>query len=172
MELPLFFHILRYINKGYNMATKEEFQLKLEKGRVGEYAVIQALSQITEVKDLTDYSAFKGYQQKGLDFEFFNRKTNTWDRGDAKANIGSTGLTFMELYKGTGKLGWFSTTKSDWIFCYSVYTKNIYFYSVNEMRGYIDKRLKDRSIKTSHLKDGCIGVWLPVDKNPLIEKFA
>ncbi len=139
------------------MATKEDFQLKLEKGKVGEYAVIQALSQITEVKDLTDYTAFKGYQQKGLDFEFFNRKTNTWDRGDAKANIGSTGLTFMELYKGTGKLGWFNTTKSDWIFCYSVYTKNIYFYSVNEMRGYIDKRLKDRSIKTSHLKDGCIG---------------
>jgi hypothetical protein len=154
------------------MATKEDFQLKLEKGKVGEYAVIQALSQITEVKDLTDYTAFKGYQQKGLDFEFFNRKTNTWDRGDAKANIGSTGLTFMELYKGTGKLGWFNTTKSDWIFCYSVYTKNIYFYSVNEMRGYIDKRLKDRSIKTSHLKDGCIGVWLPVDKNPLIEKFV
>lgn len=172
MELPFFFHILRYNNKGYNMATKEDFQLKLEKGKVGEYAVIQALSQITEVKDLTDYTAFKGYQQKGLDFEFFNRKTNTWDRGDAKANIGSTGLTFMELYKGTGKLGWFNTTKSDWIFCYSVYTKNIYFYSVNEMRGYIDKRLKDRSIKTSHLKDGCIGVWLPVDKNPLIEKFV
>ena len=172
MELPLFFRTLRYNNKGYNMATKEDFQLKLEKGKVGEYAVIQALSQITEVKDLTDYSAFKGYQQKGLDFEFFNRKTNTWDRGDAKANIGESGLTFMELYKGTGKLGWFNTTKSDWIFCYSVYTKNIYFYSVNEMRGYIDKRLKDRSIKTSHLKDGSIGVWLPVDKNPLIEKFA
>jgi len=131
------------------MATKEDFQLKLEKGKVGEYAVIQALSQITEVKDLTDYTAFKGYQQKGLDFEFFNRKTNTWDRGDAKANIGSTGLTFMELYKGTGKLGWFNTTKSDWIFCYSVYTKSIYFYSVNEMRGYIDRRLKERSIKTS-----------------------
>ena len=154
------------------MATKEDFQLKLEKGKVGEYVVIQALSQITEVKDLTDYTAFKGYQQKGLDFEFFNRKTNTWDRGDAKANIGSTGLTFMELYKGTGKLGWFNTTKSDWIFCYSVYTKSIYFYSINEMRGYIDSRLKDRSIKTSHLKSGDIGVWLPVDKNPLIEKFA
>jgi hypothetical protein len=152
--------------------AKEDFQLKLEKGRVGEFAVLEALGKITEVKDLTDYTVFKGYQQKGLDFEFLNRKTNTWDRGDAKANIQPNGLTFMELYKGTGKLGWFNTTKSDWIFCYSVYTKIIYFYSVNEMRGYIDKRLKDRSIKTSHLRDGCIGVWLPVEKNPLIEKLA
>lgn len=154
------------------MATNEQFRIKLEKGKAGEYAVIQALSQITEVKDLTNYDDFKGYQQKGLDFEFLNRKTNTWDRGDAKANIMESGLTFMELYKANGKLGWFNTTKSDWIFCYSVYTKNIYFYSVNEMRGYIDTRLKDRSIKTSHLKSGDIGVWLPVDKNPIIEKFA
>ena len=154
------------------MATNEQFKIKLEKGTAGEYAVIQALSQITEVKDLTNYDDFKGYQQKGLDFEFLNRKTNTWDRGDAKANIRESGLTFMELYKANGKLGWFNTTKSDWIFCYSVYTKNIYFYSVNEMRCYIDTRLKDRSIKTSHLKSGDIGVWLPVDKNPIIEKFA
>jgi len=154
------------------MATNEQFKIKLEKGKAGEYAVIQALSQITEVKDLTNYDDFKGYQQKGLDFEFLNRKTNTWDRGDAKANIMKSGLTFMELYKANGKLGWFNTTKSDWIFCYSVYTKSIYFYSINEMRGYIDSRLKDRSIKTSHLKSGDIGVWLPVDKNPLIEKFA
>jgi hypothetical protein len=154
------------------MATNEQFKIKLEKGKAGEYAVIQALSQITEVKDLTNYEDFKGYQQKGLDFEFLNRKTNTWDRGDAKANIMKSGLTFMELYKANGKLGWFNTTKSDWIFCYSVYTKSIYFYSINEMRGYIDSRLKDRSIKTSHLKSGDIGVWLPVDKNPLIEKFA
>ena len=154
------------------MATNEQFKIKLEKGKAGEYAVIQALSQITEVKDLTNYDDFKGYQQKGLDFEFLNRKTNTWDRGDAKANIMKSGLTFMELYKANGKLGWFNTTKSDWIFCYSVYTKSIYFYSINEMRGYIDNRLKDRSIKTSHLKSGDIGVWLPVDKNPLIEKFA
>lgn len=154
------------------MATNEQFKIKLEKGKAGEYAVIQALSQITEVKDLTNYDDFKGYQQKGLDFEFLNRKTNTWDRGDAKANIMESGLTFMELYKANGKLGWFNTTKSDWIFCYSVYTKNIYFYSVNEMRGYIDTRLKDRSIKTSHLKSGDIGVWLPVDKNPIIEKFV
>jgi hypothetical protein len=154
------------------MATNEQFKIKLEKGKAGEYAVIQALSQITEVKDLTNYEDFKGYQQKGLDFEFLNRKTNTWDRGDAKANIMKSGLTFMELYKANGKLGWFNTTKSDWIFCYSVYTKSIYFYSINEMRGYIDNRLKDRSIKTSHLKSGDIGVWLPVDKNPLIEKFA
>ena len=154
------------------MATNEQFKIKLEKGKAGEYAVIQALSQITEVKDLTNYDDFKGYQQKGLDFEFLNRKTNTWDRGDAKANIMESGLTFMELYKANGKLGWFNTTKSDWIFCYSVYTKSIYFYSINEMRGYIDSRLKDRSIKTSHLKSGDIGVWLPVDNNPLIEKFA
>jgi len=154
------------------MATNEQFKIKLEKGKAGEYAFIQALSQITEVKDLTNYDDFKGYQQKGLDFEFLNRKTNTWDRGDAKANIMESGLTFMELYKANGKLGWFNTTKSDWIFCYSVYTKSIYFYSINEMRGYIDSRLKDRSIKTSHLKSGDIGVWLPVDKNPLIEKFA
>ena len=115
------------------MATNEQFKIKLEKGKAGEYAVIQALSQITEVKDLTNYDDFKGYQQKGLDFEFLNRKTNTWDRGDAKANIMESGLTFMELYKANGKLGWFNTTKSDWIFCYSVYTKSIYFYSINEM---------------------------------------
>lgn len=154
------------------MSTNEKFKIALEKGKAGEYVIIQALSEITEVKDLTNYADFKGYQQKGLDFEFFNRKTKTWDRGDAKANIMESGLTFMELYKANGKLGWFNTTKADWIFCYSVYTKKIYYYSINEMRGYIDSRLKDRNIKTSHLKSGDIGVWLPVDKNPLIYEFA
>jgi len=151
--------------------SQEQFQMKLSKGRVGEEAIIQALSLITEVKDVTDYTNHKDYQQKGMDFSFLNRRTGVWDRGDAKANISESGLTFMELYKANGNPGWFKSSKSDYIFCYSTYTKKIYYYDLQKMRQYIDKRVSEQSIKTSHLKNGCIGVWLPVDKNPLIQEF-
>ena len=151
--------------------AQEQFQMKLSKGRVGEEAIIQALSLITEVKDVTDYTNHKDYQQKGMDFSFLNRRTGVWDRGDAKANISESGLTFMELYKSNGNPGWFKSSKSDYIFCYSPYTKKIYYYDLQKMRPYVDKRIAENSIKTSHLKNGCIGVWLPVDKNPLIKEF-
>lgn len=151
--------------------SQEQFQIKLSKGRVGEAAIIEALSKITEVKDVTDYSKHKSYQQKGMDFSFLNRNTGVWDRGDAKANISKTNMTFMELYKKTGHEGWFKKSKSDYIFCYSSYTGKIYFYDLQQMRNYIDKRLAERSLKTSHLDSGDIGVWLPVDKNPLIKEL-
>jgi len=147
------------------------FQDKLSKGQVGEKIVIGALREHTEVRDLTDYSDYKAYQQKGLDLEFLNRKTGAWDRADVKTSISESGLTFLELYKREGELGWFHTTKSDWIFCFSVYTKKIYFYSVNKMRNYISDRFAKGNIKTSYLKDGAIGTWLPVETNIIIKKF-
>ena len=151
--------------------SQEQFQIKLSKGRVGEEAIIKALSTITEVKDVTDYSSHKSYQQKGMDFSFLNRKTGVWDRGDAKTNIKENDLTFLELYKSDSKDGWFLTSKSDYIFCYSVYTKKIYYYDLVEMRKYINSRIEKRDINISHLSDGCIGVWLPVKKNPLIREL-
>lgn len=147
------------------------FQDKLSKGQVGERTVIEALREHTEVRDLTDYSDYKAYQQKGLDLEFLNKKTGAWDRADVKASVSESGLTFLELYKREGELGWFHTTKSDWIFCFSVYTKKIYFYSVNKMRNYISSRFAKGTIKTSYLKNGAIGTWLPVETNEIIKKF-
>lgn len=152
-------------------SSSDQFQDNLKKGQVGEQFVIEALRKTLEVRDLTDYSEYGAYQRKGLDIEFLNRKTNAWDRADVKTNITETGLTFLELYKREGELGWFHTTKSDWIFCFSVYTKAIYFYSVNKMRNYISDRFIKGNIKTSYLKNGAIGTWLPVETNNIIEKF-
>lgn len=152
-------------------SSSDQFQDNLKKGQVGEQFVIEALRKTLEVRDLTDYSEYGAYQQKGLDIEFLNRRTNAWDRADVKTNITETGLTFLELYKREGELGWFHTTKSDWIFCFSVYTKAIYFYSVNKMRNYISDRFTKGNIKTSYLKNGAIGTWLPVETNNIIEKF-
>jgi hypothetical protein len=151
--------------------SSEQFQDNLRKGQVGEQSVIEVLREHFEVRDLTDYGEHKAYQQKGLDIEFLNRKTNAWDRADVKTNITEIGLTFLELYKREGELGWFHTTKSDWIFCFSVYTKDIYFYSVNKMRNYISDRFAKGNIKTSYLKNGAIGTWLPVETNIIIKKF-
>lgn len=152
-------------------SSSDQFQDNLKKGQVGEQFVIEALRKTLEVRDLTDYREYGAYQRKGLDIEFLNRKTNAWDRADVKTNITETGLTFLELYKREGELGWFHTTKSDWIFCFSVYTKAIYFYSVNKMRNYISDRFTKGNIKTSYLKNGAIGTWIPVETNNIIEKF-
>jgi len=152
-------------------SSSDQFQDNLKKGQVGEQFVIEALRKTLEVRDLTDYNEYEAYQQKGLDIEFLNRKTNAWDRADVKTNVTEIGLTFLELYKREGELGWFHTTKSDWIFCFSVYTKAIYFYSVNKMRNYISNRFTKGNIKTSYLKNGAIGTWLPVETNTIIEKF-
>lgn len=151
--------------------TPMTFQDKLRKGQVGEKFVIDALKGYTEVRDLTDYDDYKAYQQKGLDLEFLNRKTGAWDRADVKTSISESNLAFLELYKREGELGWFHTTKSDWIFNFSIYTKAIYFYSVNKMRNYISDRFSKGNIKTSHLNNGAIGVWLPVETNIIMKKF-
>jgi hypothetical protein len=151
--------------------NRYDFQDNLNKGQVGERAVIAILSKTLEVRDLTDYENYKAYQQKGLDIEFLNRKTGAWDRADVKTNVAESGLHFIELYKREGELGWFHTTKSDWIFCFSIYTKCVYFYSINEMRNYISGRFEKGNINTSHLKSGAIGVWLPVETNIMIKKF-
>lgn len=150
---------------------QQTFLENLKKGGLGEQAVIKVLSEKLQVRDLTDYTENKAYQQKGLDIEFLNTKTNAWDRADIKTNISVTDLTFLELYKREGVLGWFHTTKSDWIICYSLHTEKIYFYSVNEMRNYINDRITKNNINMSYLKNGAIGVWLPVEKNIIIKKF-
>lgn len=151
--------------------TQKTFLENLKKGGLGEQAVIEILSKKLQVRDLTDYTENKAYQQKGLDIEFLNTDTNAWDRADIKTNISETGLTFLELYKKEGILGWFHTTKSDWIICYSLVTEKIYYYNVNEMRNYINDRVSKSSIKMSYLRNGAIGVWLPVETNIIIKKF-
>ena len=152
-------------------APENKFEDSIRKGQIGEQVIIEALRKITEVKDLTDYTKYKSFQQKGLDFEFRNRHTGEFDRADAKANISKTDLHFVELYKGSGDYGWLYKTKSDWIFCYSHYTKRIYFYDVVKMKKHIEERLEKKNIKISHLSDGCSGVWLPVNTNPLIKEL-
>jgi hypothetical protein len=39
------------------------------------------------------------------------------------------------------------------------------------MRNYIKKRIEDRTIKFSTVKDGSVGVWIPVNKNNLIKEL-
>ena len=51
----------------------EEFKERLSKGKEGERAIVLALSNVTEVRDLTDYDKYEAYQKKGLDFEFLNK---------------------------------------------------------------------------------------------------
>ena len=149
----------------------DQFQDSLKKGQIGERSVIEALSNHTEVRDLTDYENYKAYQQKGLDLEFLNKKTNAWDRVDVKTNVTENSMTFLELYKKEGELGWFHTSKSDWIFLYSVYLREIYYYSINEMRNYVSNGLLQGELKVSNLRNGAIGLWIHVLDIPLIKKF-
>ena len=149
----------------------EEFQERLNKGKEGERAVILALSNVTEVRDLTDYNKYEAYQKKGLDFEFINKETGAWDRGDAKANITEHEYTFLELSRGNGSLGWFYLTKSDWIYCYSSYTKHIYYYGINPMREYVAKGLEKGTLRLSEVSDGSKGIWVNVVENELVKKF-
>jgi hypothetical protein len=151
--------------------AKELFNLKVAKGRIGETMVIEAIAKITEVKDITNYTDFKTYQQKGIDFSFLNRKTGVWDRADAKANITETDMVFLEMYKKNGNLGWLKSSKSDYIFHYSHYTKKIYYYDLSEMRAYIDDREKKNNIKISQVQDGGYGCWFKVTNHPLIKEF-
>ena len=139
-----------------------DFQLLLKKGQVGEVAAIKYFSNITEVNDKTDYTINKYDQKKGFDFEYLNRKTDTWDRAEVKTNISETNLTFFELYNKHQDLGWFYTSRADIVVIYSVYTKKLYWYDLKEMRNYIQKRANDGTLKLSYPKDGSIGTWLPV----------
>ena len=139
-----------------------DFQLLLKKGQVGEVAAIKYFSNITKVNDKTDYIQNKYDQKKGFDFEYLNRKTNTWDRAEVKTNIRENDLTFFELYNKHQKLGWFHTSKADIVVLYSIYTKKLYWYDLKEMRNYMQKRINENTLKYSDVKDGSIGTWLPV----------
>ena len=147
---------------------KEQFKNMLAKGAKGEKVIIERLRKITEVKDLTDYSAFRTYQRKGLDFQFKSLKDqDVWLRGDSKANImGGTddnkGVTFFEVYKGSGKKGWFLTSKSDYIFIYDVKTGRSYFYDLDKMKEYI-LNLPDFEKRLKRVSDGAYGIWWPVN---------
>ena len=74
-----------------------DFQLLLKKGQVGEVAAMTYFSNITQIKDKTDYTQNKYDQKKGFDFEYLNRKTNTWDRAEVKTNIRENNLTFLNF---------------------------------------------------------------------------
>jgi hypothetical protein len=148
-----------------------DFELSLRKGQVGEQVAVNYFKKITEVKDRTDYGIHKAYQRKGFDFEFLNRKTQAWDRAEVKTNIRENGLTFLELYDRNQDLGWFYTSSADLLVLFSVYTKKLYYCNLKDMRNYIKKRIEDRTIKFSTVKDGSNGVWLPVHKNSLIKEL-
>lgn len=148
-----------------------DFGLLLKKGQVGEQVALRYFSKITEVKDRTDYTEHKFYQKKGFDFEFLNRKTQTWDRAEVKTNIRESNLTFFELYKKNQQLGWFNTSTADILVLFSVYTKKLYYCNLKEMRNYITSRINSREIKPSTVGDGSIGVWIPVNKNSLIKEL-
>ncbi len=148
-----------------------DFELLLKKGQVGEQVALDYFKKITEVKDRTDYTEHKFYQKKGFDFEFLNRKTQTWDRAEVKTNIRENNLTFFELYNKKQDLGWFYTSSADLLILFSVYTKKLYYCNLKDMRNYIKKRIEDRTIKFSTVKDGSTGVWIPVNKNNLIKEL-
>ena len=145
-----------------------DFELLLKKGQVGEQVALRYFSKLTEVKDRTDYTQHKFYQKKGFDFEFLNRKTHTWDRAEVKTNIRENNLTFFELYNKKLELGWFNTSTADILVLFSVYSKKLYYCNLKEMRNYINSRIESKSINFSTVKDGSVGVWIPVNKNNLI----
>jgi hypothetical protein len=163
------------MGKANYVIRKEKFDNMLAKGAKGEQVIIERLRKITEVKDLTDYSTFRKYQRKGLDFQFKSLKDKgVWLRGDSKANImGGTqdnlGVTFFEIYKGTGKEGWFKTSKSDYIFIYDAKMGRSYFYDLDQMRKHINK-LPDFDRRLKQVSDGAYGIWWPV-AHPLIKEL-
>jgi len=162
------------MGKANYVLKREQFSNLLAKGAKGEKVIIERLSKLTEVKDLTDYTVFKRYQRKGLDFQFKSLKdTGVWLRGDSKANImGGTeenlGVTFFEIYKGTGKEGWFKTSKSDFIFIYDIKMGRSYFYDLDEMRKHINS-LPDFDKRLKRVSDGAYGIWWPVAHNLIKE---
>lgn len=162
------------MGKANYVMKNEKFSNMLAKGRKGEVVIIDRLRKITEVKDLTDYSKFRKYQRKGLDFQFIDRNTGAWLTGDSKANIkGSSddnkGVTFFEMYKSTGDKGWFQTSKSDYIFIYDVERGRSFFYDLDEMKKHI-LNLPDLESRLKPVADGSYGVWWPVN-HPLIQEL-
>ena len=156
------------MGKANYVIRKEKFDNMLAKGAKGEQVIIERLRKLTEVKDLTDYSTFRKYQRKGLQDE------DVWLNGDSKANIiGGTednlGVTFFEMYKGTGKEGWFLSSKSDYIFIYDVRMGRSYFYDLDQMKKHI-RNLPDFDKRLKQVSDGAYGIWWPV-AHPLIKEL-
>lgn len=138
----------------------EKFKLSLEKGKKGEHVIMDRLSKITKVNDLTNYTKHKTYQQKGIDFQFFNRKKEVWENADAKSNIRESDLAMLELYKPNGTEGWFWKSKSDWIFHYNPSNSDVYYYDLDKMRIFIKNRLDNNTLKCSQGVDGAYGTWI------------
>ena len=151
----------------------EKFYMSLKKGQVGEKKVIERLQENgIEVKDLTNYSEHKYYQKRGIDAQLKNRKTNVWENFDVKSNIMPSGLAYIEMTKPSGDPGWLYKSKSDWIFHYCHYEKDIYFYRLDEMQNYIKSKERNNSLKISPLKDGSYGHWMPIKKfNKFVKKL-
>jgi len=147
--------------------------MSLKKGQVGEKKVIERLQEKEiEVKDLTNYSEYEYYQKRGIDAQLKNRKTNVWENFDVKSNIMPSGLAYIEMTKPSGDPGWLYKSKSDWIFHYCNYEKDIYFYRLDEMQNYIKSKEKNNSLKISQLKDGSYGHWMPIKKfNKFVKKL-
>jgi len=151
---------------------KSNFNQNLVVGQIGEEAVRKHLGSIYEVRDYTNYEVNKGYQQKGFDFEFFDKDSNTWERVEVKTNIQPKGFTFLELYKPDQTLGWFFTSKADWIYCYSLHTRDIFKYGINSMRTYVDMGLKNLTLSLKEVRNKAKGIWVNVHSTPGIEKVT
>lgn len=147
----------------------DTFDIRLKKGGVGERVILERLEKAgLEPQDLTDYSKFKKFQQKGLDFTFLDKESGVRMRGDSKANIlfstrYNLGMTFMELTKKDGNLGWFWSSKSDYIFIYDAIFERAFYYDLDDMRKYIRTRLDNNSLKVKQVRDGTYGAWISVD---------
>ena len=154
----------------YPRKMKRTFQESLAIGASGEKLVIKELSKVTQVRDYTDYKYNKGYQQKGFDIEFFNNNTQTWDRADIKTNVHS-GWTKAELTKPNGNLGWAYTSKADYIICVDKDYNKIYYYSLTDLRNYLERKRKENTLKVSMTNDGYYLTSIPVDHKQLIKTY-
>jgi hypothetical protein len=155
----------------YPRKMKRTFTESLALGAAGERLVIRELSKHTEVRDYTNYDKNKYYQKKGFDLEFYNKNTDTWDRADVKTNI-LNGMTFAEMTNKGGNLGWIHTTKADFIICVDNKSKEIFYYSVTDMRNYISRKEKDKTLSIRVVSDNSYGTWVPVKNVSLIKPYA
>ncbi len=154
----------------YHRKMKRTFEESLAVGSAGERLVISELRKVTEVKDLTNYDKNKGYQQKGFDISFYNHNTKTWDRADVKTNV-KYGKTRVELTKPNGNLGWAYTSTADFIICVDIAYNKIYYYSMKDLRNYLEKKRSNNTLK-AYQYEGYYLTDVYLNETQLIKPYA
>ncbi len=132
------------------------FNRDLQRGKIGERIVIDALRKKYLVDDVTDFDKHKHDQLNGIDLYFYaNDKKYS---ADVKYNLTDQNNTYLEIEMKSGRKGWFETSKADVIFVCGKYSKQIYYYHLNKMRDYINQALKngEKEIKETSYGDKCI----------------